>query len=40
MIIKTYDVKHTSKHDNYNPKNVEELKQSLAHAVAIMLCLW
>ena len=35
VIIKTYDV--AAKHDNYNPKNVEELKQSLPYAVAIML---
>ncbi|WP_299525152.1 MmgE/PrpD family protein [uncultured Methanobrevibacter sp.] len=35
VIIKTYDI--AAQHDNYNPKNVEELKQSLPYAVAIML---
>ena len=33
--IETYEV--ASEHDNYNPKNVQDLKQSLPYAVAISL---
>ncbi|WP_458404982.1 MmgE/PrpD family protein [Methanobrevibacter sp.] len=35
VAIKTYSV--AAEHDNFNPKNVEELKQSLPYAVAIAL---
>ncbi len=35
VAIKTYFV--AAEHDNYNPKNLEELKQSLPYAVAIAL---
>ena len=35
VAIKTYSV--AAEHDNYNPKNLEELKQSLPYAVAIAL---
>jgi 2-methylcitrate dehydratase PrpD len=35
VAVKTYSV--AAKHDNYNPKNLEELKQSLPYAVAISL---
>ena len=35
VVIKTYDI--AASHDNYNPKNLEELKQSLPYAVAIAL---
>ncbi|KZX12426.1 MmgE/PrpD family protein [Methanobrevibacter oralis] len=35
VAIKTYSV--AAEHDNINPKNLEELKQSLAYAVAITL---
>lgn len=35
IAVKTYDV--AAKHDNFNPKNIEELKQSLPYAVAIAL---
>lgn len=35
IVIKTYDV--AASHDNYNPKSLEELKQSLPYAVAIAL---
>lgn len=35
IAVKTYDV--AAQHNNFNPKNVEELKQSLPYAVAISL---
>ena len=35
VAVKTYSV--AAEHDNYNPKNLEELKQSLPYAVAISL---
>lgn len=35
VAIKTYEV--AAQHNNYNPKNLEELKQSLPYAVAITL---
>ena len=35
IAVKTYDV--AAEHDNFNPKNLEELKQSLPYAVAITL---
>ena len=35
VAVKTYSV--AAEHNNYNPKNVEELKQSLPYAVAISL---
>ena len=35
IAVKTYDV--AAQHDNFNPKNAEELKQSLPYAVAISL---
>ncbi len=35
IAVKTYSV--AAEHDNFNPKNVEELKQSLPYAVAISL---
>ena len=35
IAVKTYSV--AAEHDNYNPKNIEELKQSLPYAVAISL---
>ena len=35
IVIKTYDV--AAQHNNYDPKNIEELKQSLPYAVAIAL---
>ena len=35
IAVKTYSV--AAEHDNYNPKNLEELKQSLPYAVAISL---
>ena len=35
IAVKTYGV--AAEHDNYNPKNLEELKQSLPYAVAISL---
>ena len=35
VAVKTYDV--AAEHDNYEPKNLEELKQSLPYAVAITL---
>lgn len=35
VAVKTYDV--AAEHDNFNPKNLEELKQSLPYAVAITL---
>jgi 2-methylcitrate dehydratase PrpD len=35
IIIKTYKI--AAEHDNFNPKNKEEIKQSLAYAVAIAL---
>ena len=35
VAIKTYDV--AAQHNNFNPKNVEELRQSLPYAVAISL---
>ena len=35
VTVKTYDV--AAQHDNFNPKSVEELKQSLPYAVAIAL---
>ena len=35
MAIKTYSV--AAEHNNFNPKNVEELRQSLPYAVAISL---
>ena len=35
IAVKTYSV--AAEHNNYNPKNVEELKQSLPYAVAISL---
>ena len=35
VVVKTYDV--AAQHDNRNPKNLEELKQSLPYAVAIAL---
>ena len=35
VAIKTYSV--AAEHDNYDPKNLEELKQSLPYAVAIAL---
>lgn len=35
IIIKTYEI--AAEHNNYNPKSVEELKQSLPYAVAIAL---
>ena len=35
VAVKTYSV--AAEHNNYNPKNIEELKQSLPYAVAISL---
>ena len=35
IAVKTYDV--AAQHNNFNPKNIEELKQSLPYAVAISL---
>ena len=35
VAIKTYDV--AAQHNNFNPKNIEELRQSLPYAVAISL---
>ena len=35
VAVKTYDV--AAEHNNFNPKNLEELKQSLPYAVAITL---
>ena len=35
VAVKTYDV--AAEHDNFNPKNMEELRQSLPYAVAITL---
>ncbi|MDO5848923.1 MAG: MmgE/PrpD family protein [Methanobrevibacter sp.] len=35
ILVKTYDI--AASHDNYNPKSLEELKQSLPYAVAIAL---
>lgn len=35
IAVKTYDV--AAQHNNFNPKNMEELKQSLPYAVAISL---
>ncbi len=35
VAVKTYNV--AAEHDNFNPKNLEELKQSLPYAVAITL---
>ena len=35
VAVKTYKI--AAEHDNYNPKNLEELKQSLPYAVAISL---
>ena len=35
IAVKTYGI--AAEHDNYNPKNLEELKQSLPYAVAISL---
>ena len=35
VAVKTYDI--AAEHDNFNPKNMEELKQSLPYAVAITL---
>jgi 2-methylcitrate dehydratase PrpD len=35
VAVKTYKI--AAEHDNYNPKNIEELKQSLPYAVAIAL---
>ena len=35
ILVETYEV--AAQHDNYNPKNIEELKQSLPYAIAISL---
>ena len=35
IAVKTYDI--AAEHDNFNPKNIEELRQSLPYAVAISL---
>ena len=35
VAVKTYEI--AAEHDNFNPKNLEELKQSLPYAVAISL---
>ncbi len=35
LAVKTYDI--AAEHDNYNPTNLEELKQSLPYAIAIAL---
>lgn len=35
MAVKTYKI--AANHNNFNPKNLEELKQSLPYAVAISL---
>ena len=37
VVVKTYNV--AAEHDNFAPKNIEELKQSLPYAVAITLVL-
>lgn len=35
ILVETYEV--AAQHDNYHPKNIEELKQSLPYAIAISL---
>lgn len=35
LAVQTYDI--AAEHDNYNPKSIEELKQSLPYAIAIAL---